>query len=154
MMTPRGEAKVLEYNVRFGDPETQSVLPLLETDLAELVYACTNSTLSSLPIRISTKSAATVVLAAGGYPGSYAKGTPIELAPEKAGQEVQEHVVVFHAGTVVKDGKLVTSGGRVIAATATGKDLREAVDKAYAGVKGIKFDGMQFRKDIAAKGLQ
>lgn len=147
MMTKRG-AKVLEYNVRFGDPETQSVLPLLKTDLAELMYACTNQTLSSLPIEISSESAATVVVAAGGYPGSYAKGTPMKLsAPE-------DNVVIFHAGTVVKNGELKTSGGRVIASTATGKDLKEAVKRAYEGVKSIQFEGMQYRKDIAAKGLQ
>lgn len=147
MMTPRG-AKVLEYNVRFGDPETQSVLPLLLTDLAELMSACTTASLASLPIRISSESAATVVLAAGGYPGSYVKGTPMTLSP------APENVVVFHAGTVLKDGVLKTSGGRVIAATATGPTLKEAVARAYEGVKSIQFEGMQYRKDIAAKGLK
>ena len=147
MMTSRG-AKVLEYNVRFGDPETQSVLPLLQTDLAELMYACTNQTLSTLPIKISEESAATVVVAAGGYPGSYAKGTKMTVTEPKDGG------VIFHAGTVVKDGELKTSGGRVIASTATGSNLAEAVKKAYEGVKCIQFEGMQYRKDIAAKGLK
>lgn len=147
MMTKRG-AKVLEYNVRFGDPETQSVLPLLKTDLAELMHACTTGSLSSLPIDISDESAATVVVAAGGYPNNYAKGTPMKLTPPG------ENIVIFHAGTVLKDGELKTSGGRVIAATATGATLQEAVNRAYEGVKTIQFEGMQYRKDIAAKGLR
>ncbi|KAF1346481.1 phosphoribosylglycinamide synthetase [Delphinella strobiligena] len=147
MMTKRG-AKVLEYNVRFGDPETQSVLPLLKTDLAELMHACTTGSLSSLPIDISDESAATVVVAAAGYPNSYAKGTPMKLIPPG------ENIVIFHAGTVLKDGELKTSGGRVIAATATGATLQEAVKRAYEGVMTIQFEGMQYRKDIAAKGLR
>lgn len=147
MMTKNG-AKVLEYNVRFGDPETQSVLPLLLTDLAELMYACTTKSLASLPIRISSDSAATVVLAAPGYPGSYPKNLPITLTTPPA------DVVVFHAGTTVKDGVLVTSGGRVIAATATGPNLAAAVKRAYEGVETIRFEGAQFRRDIAAKGLK
>lgn len=148
MMTARG-ARVLEYNVRFGDPETQSVLPLLQTDLAELMYACTNQSLSTLPITISSESAATVVVAAGGYPGSYAKGTPMTVA-----SSLPENVTIFHAGTSLKDDVLRTSGGRVIASTATGPNLKAAVDRAYEGVKCIQFEGMQYRKDIAAKGLQ
>lgn len=152
MLTPSGP-RVLEYNVRFGDPETQSCLPLLQTDFAELLYACTTGTLSSYSssLSISPLSACTVVLAAAGYPGSYAKGTPMTVAePEEEG------VYVFHAGTAVKDGQLVTAGGRVIAVTATGQDLRGAVDKAYRGVDGglVEFEGRQFRRDIAARALR
>ncbi|THZ15754.1 phosphoribosylamine--glycine ligase [Aureobasidium pullulans] len=147
MMTKAGP-KVLEYNVRFGDPETQSVLTLLESDLAELMYSCTTNSLSSMgPIKISSRAAATVVVAAGGYPGSYAKGTPMTLTT------TPEDTVIFHAGTDIKDGQLVTSGGRVIASTATGPTLKDAVARAYEGVQTIKFEGMQFRKDIAKRAL-
>lgn len=146
MLTPAGP-RVLEYNVRFGDPETQSCLALLDSDLAELMLSATNGTLSSQTIKIAPKSACTVVVAAGGYPGSYPKGTPMQV--EKA-----DGTFIFHAGTGVEDGQLVTSGGRVIAATATGSTLREAVDKAYKGVEGIKFEGMQYRKDIAHRALR
>lgn len=149
MLTPNGP-RVLEYNVRFGDPETQSCLALLKSDLAELMLAATNGTLSSQTIEIAPLSACTVVVAAGGYPGKYPKGIPMQV--EKA-NEVEGHYT-FHAGTAVKDGQLVTSGGRVIAATATGSTLREAVNKAYHGVQGIKFEGMQYRKDIAHRALR
>ena len=133
MMTEKGP-KVLEYNVRFGDPETQSVLSLLESDLADLMIACTQGTLSKQALKISKKFAATVVVAAGGYPGSYPKGTPMELL-----QPTPENVELFHAGTALKkdenDGeKLVTSGGRVIASTATGETLALAVESAYKGL--------------------
>ena len=147
MMTPAGP-KVLEYNVRFGDPETQSLLALMEGDLAEAMVACADGRLGEVDIKVSTRSAATVVVAAGGYPGSYAKGTPMTL------DAVPADVVLFHAGTVLKDGQLCTSGGRVIASTATADTLEEAVTKAYEGVKCIHFDGMQFRKDIAGRALR
>ncbi|ORY17622.1 phosphoribosylglycinamide synthetase [Clohesyomyces aquaticus] len=147
MMTSKGP-KVLEYNVRFGDPETQSLLPLMETDLAEVMVACTEGKLSGTEVKISKKSAATVVVAAGGYPGSYAKGTVMKL------DAVPEDVVLFHAGTSFAEETLKTSGGRVIASTATAETLEEAVKKAYAGVECIHFDGMQFRKDIAGRALK
>ncbi|KAK4501481.1 hypothetical protein PRZ48_007290 [Zasmidium cellare] len=149
MLTKNGP-RVLEYNVRFGDPESQSCLPLLESDLADLMVAATEGTLSSKSLDIAPLSACTVVVAAGGYPGSYSKGTPmqVEEAHEDAG------LYYFHAGTSIKDSKLVTSGGRVIAATATGSTLRDAVDNAYKGVQGIKFEGMQYRKDIAHRALR
>ena len=147
MMTPAGP-KVLEYNVRFGDPETQSLLALMEGDLAEAMVACADGRLGEVDIKVSTRSAATVVVAAGGYPGSYAKGTPMTL------DAVPADVVLFHAGTVLKDGQLCTSGGRVIASTATADTLEEAVTKAYEGVKCIHFEGMQFRKDIAGRALR
>ncbi|KAI6842707.1 phosphoribosylamine-glycine ligase [Hortaea werneckii] len=150
MMTAKGP-KVLEYNVRFGDPESQSCLPLLNNDLAELVLACVDGTLANQTLSISPLSACTVVVAAGGYPGSYPKGTPmtVQYPREEDGQ------YIFHAGTALgEDGVLKTSGGRVIAATATGKDLREAVDKTYKAVEGIQFEGMQYRKDIAQRALR
>ncbi|KAH7122825.1 phosphoribosylglycinamide synthetase [Dendryphion nanum] len=149
MLTPQGP-KVLEYNVRFGDPETQSLLPLLTTDLAEIMLSCANGTLSSTPISLSGKSAATVVVAAGGYPGSYKKGTEMHL------EDLPQDVVLFHAGTKwdEKEKKLTTAGGRVIASTAVASTLEEAVKKAYQGVEKVKFEGMQFRKDIAGRALK
>ena len=150
MLTKNGP-KVLEYNVRFGDPESQSCLTLLKSDLAELMQACCDGTLASKTLEISPLSACTVVVAAGGYPGSYAKGTPMKVQAPKE----EEGMYVFHAGTAKgEDGQLKTSGGRVIASTATGETLREAVDKAYKGLQGIEFEGMQYRKDIAQRALR
>ncbi|KXT01864.1 hypothetical protein AC578_2161 [Pseudocercospora eumusae] len=149
MLTPNGP-RVLEYNVRFGDPESQSCLSLLKSDLAELMLACTDGTLSSQKLEVLPESACTVVVAAGGYPGSYAKGTPMEVATPNE----KDGIYYFHAGTALKDGQLKTSGGRVIAATAVGETLRDAVNKAYEGVKGIKFEGMQYRSDIAHRALR
>jgi phosphoribosylamine--glycine ligase/phosphoribosylformylglycinamidine cyclo-ligase len=147
MMTKSGP-KTLEYNVRFGDPETQSLLSLLESDLAEIMLASAEGRLSDVPVKVYAKSAATVVVAAGGYPGSYAKGTVMTLDP------VPEGVVLFHAGTTFADNTLKTSGGRVIASTATADTLEEAVAKAYKGVDCIHFEGMQYRKDIAGRALK
>lgn len=149
MLTQAGP-RVLEYNVRFGDPESQSCLPLLQSDLAELMLSCADGTLSSKKIEIAPLHACTVVVAAGGYPGSYPKGTPMNV--QQANES--DGTYTFHAGTLLKDDKLVTNGGRVIAATATGNTLKEAVDKAYKGVQGIQFDGMQYRKDIAYRALR
>jgi len=140
--------RVLEYNVRFGDPETQSCLSLLKSDLAELVLACTQGKLSECELEIENKFAATVVVASGGYPGSYAKGLPMILHP------TSKDVELFHAGTLLEDSRYKTSGGRVIASTATGTSLAQAVSSAYTGVRCIEFEGMQFRKDIAARALQ
>ncbi|KAF2841669.1 phosphoribosylamine-glycine ligase [Patellaria atrata CBS 101060] len=148
MMTPSGP-KVLEYNVRFGDPETQSLLVLLESDLAELMLACTSNTLSSFSLKVSPHFAVTVVMAAGGYPGSYKKGTPIQVP-----DALEPNTWLFDAGTIIKGGILQTSGGRVIAATAAAESLQQALDKAYALVKRVKFEGMQYRTDIAARALR
>jgi phosphoribosylamine--glycine ligase len=149
MMTDNGP-KVLEYNVRFGDPETQSLLALMESDIAAVMVACADGTLSDVELRVSDKSAATVVVAAGGYPAAYAKGTPMTL------DATPDDVVLFHAGTAYdeRDKSLKTSGGRVIASTATAPTLEEAVAKAYKGVECIHFEGMQFRKDIAGRALK
>ncbi|KAI5854814.1 phosphoribosylglycinamide synthetase [Tricharina praecox] len=149
MMTKAGP-KVLEYNVRFGDPETQTVLPLISesTDLVQVMLAAANGHLDSVDIQISDKFSATVVVAAGGYPGSYEKKKEIILSP------VAEDTVIFHAGTALVDGKLVSAGGRVIAASATADTLEEAVKKAYKGVEAIKFQDMFFRKDIAHRAFK
>ncbi|KAJ9150805.1 Bifunctional purine biosynthetic protein ADE1 [Pleurostoma richardsiae] len=151
LMITREGPKVLEYNVRFGDPETQTVLPLLseDTDLAEVMLACTGGYLSAVDIKVEPKFSATVVVAAGGYPGTYAKGTPMKVDSSAAG------INIFHAGTQLLDGKgLVTSGGRVIASNAIANTLEEAVSKAYEGVKLIQFDDMFYRKDIAYRAFR
>ncbi|OAQ95845.1 hypothetical protein LLEC1_00265 [Akanthomyces lecanii] len=152
LMITNAGPKVLEYNVRFGDPETQTVLPLLsnETDLAEIMLACTGGYLDNCHITIQDKFSATVVLAAGGYPGSYAKGTPMTVAEPPAGS------TIFHAGTRLDGQQLQTSGGRVIAINSISDSLRSAVDASYAALAAnvIQFDGMFFRKDIAHRAFR
>ncbi len=144
MITKSGP-KTLEYNVRFGDPETQTLLPLLsvDTDLAEVMIACTEHWLDGVDIKIDPKYSATVIAASGGYPGPYVRGDVIRLDP------VGKETLVFHAGTSLADGQLKTSGGRVIAATATADSLENAVKRAYEGIATIHFDKMHYRKDIA-----
>lgn len=148
MLTPKGP-KVIEYNCRFGDPETQVVLPLLKTDLLTVMQAVHDETLSDLSVEFSDDAAACVIIASGGYPKAYQKGCVMEFG--KA--EELSDVIVYHAGTALKDGKLVTSGGRVLGVTATGKDLETALQKAYAAVKEIHFDGAFHRKDIGQRAL-
>lgn len=145
MLTRRG-AKVLEYNVRFGDPETQSILMRLETDLTEICAAINNQTLDKLKINWKEESAACVILAAENYPNKPRTGDIIRGLKDA---ESLENVKIFHSGTA-KDagGNFVTAGGRVLGVTATGKNLEEAVKQAYAAVEKISFDGMQFRRDI------
>ncbi|MCF6097693.1 phosphoribosylamine--glycine ligase [Thermovorax subterraneus] len=143
MLTSKGP-KVLEFNCRFGDPETQSVLPRLNTDIVEIIVKALEGRLSETDIEWSKEKAVCVVLASGGYPGAFEKGkevTGIEDA-EKEG------AVVFHAGTALKDEKVVTAGGRVLGVTALGKTEEEARDNAYRAASKIYFDGMHFRKDI------
>ncbi|KAI1263935.1 phosphoribosylamine--glycine ligase [Xylariaceae sp. FL1019] len=151
MITASGP-KVLEYNVRFGDPETQTVLPLLsdDTDLAEIMLACSEGYLRGVDIKIKNEFSTTVVVSAGGYPESYAKGEEITVQPTPA------NVNIFHAGTkLTSDGKFQTAGGRVIAASATASEsLRAAVEKAYEGVKLIQFKDMYYRKDIAHRAFR
>ncbi|KAK7427987.1 hypothetical protein QQZ08_005418 [Neonectria magnoliae] len=150
MITPVGP-KVIEYNVRFGDPETQSSMILLsdDTDLAAVLLSCTAGTLDQVRLDVRPGFACNVVVASGGYPGPYTIGKEIVLKPSPAG------VMVFHAGTKrdESDGSLRTAGGRVFSVTAFGTTLREAVDKACQGVQSVHFDGIVFRKDIAAQGL-
>ena len=144
MITKKG-AKVLEYNARFGDPETQVVLPRLKTDLYEIFDAIIDARLSDVDIQWTDDACVCVILASGGYPESYKKGVPIAIG------KLPEDIVLYHAGTAFKDGKLVTSGGRVIGVTATGKDIEEARKKAYDAIKNIHFDGMFYRHDIGIK---
>ncbi|KAI8387536.1 phosphoribosylglycinamide synthetase [Blakeslea trispora] len=149
MLTASGP-KVLEYNVRFGDPETEVVLPLLsdDTDLAEILLACVEGRLDAVSVTTKKAYGATVVIASGGYPGSYAKGKAITLP-----QETNEFTV-FHAGTSIKENQLVTDGGRVLTVTAIANTLREAVDKAYVGVKAVQFENMYYRNDIAHRAFR
>jgi len=147
MMTKNGP-RLLEYNVRFGDPETQSVLSLLDSDLAELMVACAKGELKDVSLNTKEGSAATVVVAAKGYPGTYERGTEMTL------QAVPEHVTLFHAGTTLQNEILRTSGGRVIASTGTGPSLKAALDRAYDGVKSIHFAGMQYRTDIGHRAFK
>lgn len=150
LMITKNGPKVLEYNVRGGDPETQTLLPLLsdDTDLAKVMLACTEHWLDGVDLKIEPKFAATVVASAEGYPGTYAKNRPITL------QKTPADTFVFHAGTS-KDGKTILStGGRVIASTSTAETLEEAVAQAYKGMDTIKFEGMHFRKDIGHRAFK
>ncbi len=149
MITPKGP-KVIEYNCRFGDPETQVVLPRLKTDIMDIFDAINNETLSELDIEWSDDACTCVIMASGGYPKSYPKG--IEISGLIDGQ--LDGVTVYHAGTAVKDGKLVTAGGRVLGVTALGKNLDEALKKSYDAVEKIKFDGAHYRKDIGQRALK
>jgi phosphoribosylamine--glycine ligase len=149
MFTESG-LKVLEFNVRFGDPETQVVLSRIKGDLLPAFEACVDGTLSEDLIEWRDEHCVTVVMASGGYPGSYEKGkvvTGVDLA------NARKDVTVFHAGTKVDGNDVVTSGGRVLAVTALGADLKNAVDLAYEAVKDIKFEGAIYRTDIAGKAL-
>lgn len=142
---------VLEFNVRFGDPETQVILPKLKTDFIDLMLACASDDLKSVNLEWDDRFCMTVVLASAGYPASSSKGQVIEGIEEA---EEDEDVMVFHAGTAMKNGELVTAGGRVLAVSALGEDFHQAKEKAYAAVNKIKFEGMQYRKDIGAKALK
>lgn len=144
MITAQGP-KVIEFNARFGDPETQVVLPLLHTDLVDIMEACADGNLADINIEWDNKAAVCVVLAAGGYPGIYHKGDVIIGLDNAEAQGA----MVFHAGTATKNGQVVTQGGRVLGVTAVADNLRNAVDKVYQAVPIIAFDGMQYRKDIA-----
>ena len=150
MLTPDGP-KVIEYNCRFGDPETQVVLPLLESDLLTVMQATTNGTLDKTEVKFSDGAAACVILASGGYPLAYEKGKEITGLTE--GQLDAADVTVYHAGTAIKEGKLVTNGGRVLGVTATAATLPEALKKAYAASESIHFDKLHKRSDIGARAL-
>ena len=151
MMTPDGP-KVIEYNCRFGDPETQVVLPLLESDLLKIMLATTNGTLGETEVKFSSRAAACVILASGGYPVAYEKGKEISGLTEGQLTDAGD-VTVYHAGTAIQDGKLVTHGGRVLGVTATAPTLEEALRKAYAATDRISFDKMHKRTDIGARAL-
>jgi phosphoribosylamine--glycine ligase len=147
MLTKSGP-KVLEFNARFGDPETQVYLTRLENDLVELLDASVNGKLDNIELKWKPQASVCVVMASGGYPGSYAKGKLIHGLAEAA---QLPDTKVFHAGTALKDGQIVTNGGRVLGVTALGKDLKAAQAAAYAAVEKIHFAGAHFRRDIAAK---
>ncbi|MCL4159305.1 UNVERIFIED_CONTAM: hypothetical protein GTU68_051584 [Idotea baltica] len=134
--------KVIEYNVRMGDPETEVVLPRLKTDLAEVFEAMANQTLSKVNIEIDERSATTVMLVSGGYPEAYEKGKVI------TGIEKITDSIAFHAGAKFQDGKVVTSGGRVMAITSYGNTYQEAIKKSYQSIENLHFDKMNYRKDI------
>ncbi|HLK32585.1 MAG TPA: phosphoribosylamine--glycine ligase [Terriglobales bacterium] len=150
MMTATGPM-VLEFNCRFGDPETQPILMRLESDLVEAMEAAIEGRVSDGDFKWSPEPAVCVVLASGGYPGSFEAGKKI-VGLEQAGQ--RSGVKVFHAGTSFRDGTFYTTGGRVLGVTARGKTLRSAVENAYATVSGIGFEGMHYRKDIAARAVK
>ena len=150
MLTEKGP-KVIEYNARFGDPETQVVLPRLKTDLLDIIDAVIDERLDEINIQWSQEACACVVMASGGYPGSYPKGIEITGLNEN-GQA--DGAIVYHAGTAYQDGKFFTNGGRVLGVTALGDTLDEALDKAYDAVKTIRFDGAHYRTDIGRIGMK
>ncbi len=147
MLTKNGP-KVIEYNARFGDPETQVILPRLKSDLCEIFEACIDGTLDKLNVEWYDNAACCVVLASGGYPESYTKGYEIKGLDNA---KKAENITVFHAGTALKDGKYVTNGGRVLGITGVGKDLDEAIKIAYDGVKIVTFENIHYRHDIGIK---
>jgi phosphoribosylamine--glycine ligase len=152
MVADNGDFSVLEFNCRFGDPETQVILPLLETPLEDLILACIKQRLGEMPpLAWKPGAAATVVAASGGYPGDYEKGkviTGIEVA-ETAG------AIVFHAGTKLNsDQQIVTDGGRVLNITGLGENFQQAIAQAYTGIKHIQFSGMYYRRDIGHRVLK
>ena len=144
MITPDGP-KVIEYNARFGDPETQVVLPRLKTDLVDIIEAVIDERLSHIDIKWSDEATACVVMASGGYPLAYKKGLEITGLDENGQVEGAE---VFHAGTKLEHGKFLTNGGRVLGVTGKGKTLDEALEKAYSAVKKINFENVHYRTDI------
>ena len=146
MLTPDGP-KVIEYNCRFGDPETQVVLPLLESDLLSVMQACRNGTLADTEVRFSEGSACCVVMASDGYPESYEKGFEITADSDPEAE-------LYVAGAVLKDGRLLTSGGRVLGVTATADKLSEAIGKAYAAAERVHFQNAYYRRDIGQKALR
>lgn len=148
LMVTEAGPKVIEFNARFGDPETQAVLPRLDSDLAEIMLATVRGKLADIEIRWKEEAAVCIVMASEGYPGDYRKGVPIRSLPESRPDRI-----VFHAGTKKEGDQLVTAGGRVLAVTALGADVGSAQAAAYETVSQIDFDGAHFRRDIAAKAL-
>jgi len=148
MITPSGP-KVLEFNVRFGDPETQAILVRLESDLLDAMVKTVEGRLDEARLKWTYDPSVCVVMAAGGYPGSYGKGYPISGLAEAAAEGAE----IFHAGTALKEGKIVSSGGRVLGVTAKGADIKAAVDNAYRAVSKISWSGSFYRKDIAHRAL-
>jgi len=150
MVTSEGP-KVLEFNVRFGDPENQAVLPLLKTDLVDVIEGTIDGKLGEVPVEWEKKSCVCVVVASGGYPGSFERGKEI-FGLDRARR--MKDVYVFHAGTTRDGNRLLTSGGRVLGVTGWKSTLKEAIDLTYEAIKRIRFEGMHYRRDIGAKGLK
>lgn len=150
LMVNGDEFSVLEFNCRFGDPEAQVILPLMETDLLSAMEACVNGNLGQIALRWTAQTAVCVVLASGGYPGDYERGFEIEGLDRLAGRE---DAIVFHAGTLPDQGRFITDGGRVLGVTAWANDLAQAMDRAYDAAAQIHWPGMIYRRDIGAKGL-
>ena len=148
MMTKDGP-KVLEFNTRFGDPETEAIMLRLETDLVDILEAAVGGGIGEIAVKLKPGASACVIAASAGYPGKYVGGRGI-LGLET----IVPGVEVFHAGTALRDSRIVTAGGRVLAVTAAGADLREALAKVYAAIDGISFEGMQYRRDIAWRALE
>jgi phosphoribosylamine--glycine ligase len=155
MMTARGP-QVLEFNARFGDPETQAILIRLESDLVEALEACIDGTLSDITLRSKPGASACVIASSGGYPGSYVTGLEITGLDSKGQLKAPglESVQVFHSGTALTGGKLVTSGGRVLGVTAAAPTLREALGQVYKALETIGFEGMYYRRDIGHRALK
>jgi len=151
LMIHNGEAKVLEFNARFGDPETQPVMARLDSDLVDIIESILEGRLASTPVKWKAESAVCVVMASGGYPGGYEKGKEIRGLDRAA---AHKNVMVFHSGTALKDGKVVTDGGRVLGVTGLGPSVAAAIDTAYAGVREISFEGAHYRRDIGARALE
>ena len=147
LMLTKDGPKVIEYNCRFGDPETQVVLPLLESDLLTVMQAVTEEKLSDIEVKFSDKNACCVIMASKGYPESYGKGYPIKI-----GESVKDNVYV--AGAAIKDGQVVTAGGRVLGVTAIGDTLENAINASYEMVQEIKFENAYYRRDIGARALK
>jgi phosphoribosylamine--glycine ligase len=138
---------VLEYNARFGDPETQAILPRLKTDLVDIMLAVVEGKLNKIDIQWNADPCVGVVMASGGYPGEYKTGIPITVS-----EKLDKDVIVFYAGAKkLDDGRIVTDGGRVLTVTATGKTMKVARDKVYSNMAHINFEGCHYRKDIAAR---
>ncbi|NLB87861.1 MAG: phosphoribosylamine--glycine ligase [Syntrophomonadaceae bacterium] len=148
MITALGP-KVLEFNARFGDPETQAVMPMIASDIVELFEKTCDGKLKDYQVELYDGSCVCVVLASKGYPGNYEKGLPIEGL-----ESVSDDTLIFHAGTAFKDGKLVTNGGRVLSVVCKGQNVKEAIDKVYAQINLVKFDGMHYRRDIGRRAVR
>ncbi len=150
LMINGGKPKALEFNVRFGDPETQPIMMRLQDDLSDLLLSAVEGKLSGVKLRWSDKASVCVVMSSKGYPGNYEKGK--EIHGLKEASQLKD-VMVFHAGTAFKDGRIVTSGGRVLGVTALGRDIKEAIDRAYGAVREISWEGAYFRTDIGKKAV-
>jgi phosphoribosylamine--glycine ligase len=151
LMIRNGEARVLEFNARFGDPETQPVMARLDTDLVEIIEAIIDERLSALTVRWKPESAVCIVMASGGYPGNYEKGREISGLDKAA---AIKDVMVFHSGTAMKNGSFVTDGGRVLGVTGLGSTVAVAIKNAYQGAREIHFNGAHYRSDIGARALE